>query len=182
MKNFAFAICTLLIFSCKKEIKESTPKSEFKTGYIDTSLLLEKYEKFKDENEKFKVKSEEKGRVVQAKATQLQAEMDNFQRNAQANGQAWAQQKAQELRQREQQILQERDQVFAKIDEEGNKLKDTLVKQVKQQIEDFGKKENYDYIFTTSDANVTVIFAKKQYDLTQKMIKLLNDEYKKVKK
>ncbi len=181
MKKYVVAICALFLFSCKDE--KTTPKAEeFKTGYIDTSKLLEKYEKFKDENEKFKVKSEEQGRNVQSKATQLQAEMDNFQRNAQANGPQWAQQKAQELRQREQLILQERDKVFAQIDADGNKMKDTLVKQVKKYIQDYGKKEKYDYIFTTSDVNVTVIHAKEQYDLTDKMIKLLNEEYKKVKK
>jgi len=168
------AVCVTLI-SCQQS---TTSKAEFKTGYIDTSVLLEKYEKFKDENEKFKVKSEEIGRPLETKGRQLQAEKDAFQRNAQANGQAWAQQKYAELQQREQQILQERDQVLAQIQAEGGKLQDTLIIQVKKYIREFGKKQKFDYIFTTSDDMPTVIYGKDSYNLTDKLLKELNDQYK----
>lgn len=171
------SLCTfaLVLISCQET---TSSKADFKTGYIDTSVLLEKYEKFKDENEKFKVKSEELGRPLESKARQLQAEKDAFQRNAQVNGQAWAQQKYTELQQREQQILQERDQVLGKIQEEGGKLQDTLIKQVKKYIRDFGKKEKFDYIFTTSEDAPSVIYAKESYNLTEKILKKLNEEYK----
>jgi outer membrane protein len=168
------AVCVTLI-SCQQT---TTSKTEFKTGYIDTSVLLEKYEKFKDENEKFKVKSEELGRPLETKGRQLQAEKDAFQRNAQANGQAWAQQKYAELQQREQQILQERDQVLAQIQAEGGKLQDTLIIQVKKYIREFGKKQKFDYIFTTSDDMPTVIYGKDSYNLTDKLLKELNEQYK----
>lgn len=174
-----FAVSTFL-FSCQ-ENAPVTSKNEFKTGYIDTSILLEKYEKFKDENEKFKVKSEQTSRPLQAKAKQLEAEMANFQRAAQANGQAWAQQKAGELQQREQFLMQERQQIMAKIEEDGAKLKDTLVKDLKKYIENYGKKEGFDFILTTSDMAPNVIYAKKEYDLTQKLLKMLNEEYTKTK-
>ena len=158
--------------------KTETNSKEFKTAYIDTAEIIEKYEKFKDEDAKFNVKSEELGRPLEAKGKQLQAEKESFQRNAQANGQAWAQQKYAELQQREQQILQERDQVLGKIQAEGSKLQDTLVQQVKKYIKDFGKKEKFDYIFTTSDDAPTVIYAKDSYNLTNKLLKQLNEEYK----
>ena len=58
------------MISCQETA--TAKKDDFKTGYIDTSVLLEKYEKFKDENEKFKVKSEEMGRPLQAKGKQLE--------------------------------------------------------------------------------------------------------------
>ena len=89
-KLVSIVALSVALISCQET---TTSKADFKTGYIDTSVLLEKYEKFKDENEKFKVKSEELGRPLEAKGRQLQAEKDAFQRNAQAKGQAWAQQK-----------------------------------------------------------------------------------------
>jgi len=174
-KILSLCAFALVLISCQET---TTSKADFKTGYIDTSVLLEKYEKFKDENEKFKVKSEELGRPLESKARQLQAEKDAFQRNAQVNGQAWAQQKYTELQQREQQILQERDQVLGKIQAEGGKLQDTLIKQVKKYIRDFGKKEKFDYIFTTSEDAPSVIYAKENYNLTDKILKQLNEEYK----
>lgn len=174
-KILSLCAFALVLISCQ----EKTPsKADFKTGYIDTSILLEKYNKFTDANEKFKVKSEEMGRPVQAKAQQLEAEMANFQRAAQVNGEAWAQQKYAELQQRQQALLAEREQILGKIDTEAGKLKDSLVKEVKKYVEEYGKKEGFDYIFTTSDMNVTVIYAKENYNLTEKILKQLNEEYK----
>jgi outer membrane protein len=175
-KLLVLAILSVAMISCQEAA--TSKKDDFKTGYIDTSVLLEKYEKFKDENEKFKVKTEELGRPLEAKGKQLQAEKESFQRNAQANGQAWAQQKYGELQQREQQIMQERDQILAKIDQEGATLKDSLVNDVKKYIQAFGKKEKFDYIFTTSDVAPNVIYAKDSYNLTDKLLKQLNEEYK----
>ena len=174
-KLLSIVAVSVTLISCQQT---TTSKAEFKTGYIDTSVLLEKYEKFKDENEKFKVKSEEIGRPLETKGRQLQAEKDAFQRNAQANGQAWAQQKYAELQQREQQILQERDQVLAQIQAEGGKLQDTLIIQVKKYIREFGKKQQFDYIFTTSDDMPTVNYGKDSYNITDKLLKELNDQYK----
>lgn len=178
-KLLALAALSVAMISCQETA--TAKKDEFKTGYIDTSVLLEKYEKFKDENEKFKVKSEEMGRPLQAKGKQLEAEMANFQRAAQANGQAWAQQKYGELQQRQQALLAERNEILAKIDGEAAKLKDSLVGDVKKYIKDFGKKEKYDYILTTSEDAPTVIYGKDAYNLTEKIVKQLNDEYKATK-
>lgn len=176
MKKF-LSLCTfaLVLISCQET---TTAKADFKTGYIDTSILLEKYNKFTDANEKFKVKSEEMGRPIQAKAQQLESEMANFQRAAQVNGEAWAQQKYAELQQRQQALLAEREQILGKIDGEAGKLKDSLVKEVKKYIENYGKKEGYDYIFTTSEMSINVIYAKEKYNLTDKILKKLNEEYK----
>jgi len=55
------------------------------------------------------------------------------------------------------------------------------VKEVKKQITDFGKKEKYDYIFITSDDAPTIIYAKDSYNLTSKLLKQLNEEYKATK-
>ena len=174
-KILSLCAFALVLISCPET---TTSKADFKTGYIDTSILLEKYNKFTDANEKFKVKSEEMGRPIQAKAQQLEAEMANFQRAAQVNGEAWAQQKYGELQQRQQALLAEREQILGKIDGEAGKLKDSLVKEVKKYIENYGKKEGYDYIFTTSEMSVNVIYAKESYNLTEKILKKLNEEYK----
>jgi len=176
MKKMLLAAVAVSLFACQENATVS--KADFKTGYIDTSVLLEKYEKFKDENDKFKVKSEELSRPLEAKGKQLQAEMANFQRAAQANGQAWAQQKAAELQQREQLLMQERDQILGQLEQDGTKMKDSLVKDIKKYIQDYGKKEGFDYIFTTSDLSVNVIYAKDSYNLTDKLLKKLNEEYK----
>lgn len=178
-KVLVLVALSVAMISCQETA--TAKKEDFKTGYIDTGVLLKDYEKFKDETEKFKVKSEEIGRPIEAKERQLQAEKDAFQRNAQANGQAWAQQKYGELQQRAQQLAQEKSEAYSKVDQEAAKLQDTLVKQVKKYIRDFGKKEKFDYILTTSEDMPSVIYAKDSYNLTDKLLKQLNDEYKATK-
>ena len=70
---------------------------------------------------------------------------------------------------------------MGEIQAEGSKLQDTLVQQVKKYIKDFGKKEKFDYIFTTSEEAPTVIYAKDSHNLTNKLLKQLNEEYKATK-
>ena len=65
---------------------------------------MKDYTEAKDLEAKYKAKSEEKGRELEAEIAKFKAEAGNFQKNAQMNGQAWAQQKGAELQKREQQL------------------------------------------------------------------------------
>lgn len=162
------------LFSCNKT---EEAKAEFKTAYIDTTTLMEKYEKFKDVEDKFKVKQQEMGRPLEAKLKAFQNEANNFQRNAQAKGMAWAQQKGAELQQREQQLAYEQDALLRQLQMEGDSIRTELIKDVKDYIKDYGKKQGYDYVFGTGDI-ATVLYAKDSYNITEEVLKLLNDDFK----
>lgn len=168
----------LSILACNKNEEKS---DNVKTAYIDTSELIEKYEKFKDEDDKFKVKSQELGRPLEAKVKAFQNEAQSFQQNAQAKGQQWAQQKGAELQQREQQLGVEQNALLQQLQQEGAVLKDTLISEVKQFIKTYGKKKGYDYVYGTGDA-ATILYAKDQYDITKDVLKELNDSYNSTKK
>lgn len=175
-KSLLILAMAFALFSCNKN---ETKTESFKTAYIDTSVLMEKYEKFKDEDEKFKVKSQEMGRPLEAKLRAFQNEAANFQANAQAKGMAWAQQKGAELQQREQQLSIEQDALLRQIQVESDSVRSGLIKDVKDYIKAYGKKQGYDYIYGTGDA-ATVLYAKDSYDITEEVLKLLNDEFKAV--
>ncbi|WP_130734844.1 OmpH family outer membrane protein [Flavobacterium sp. J27] len=163
----------IALISCdKKEDK----KESFKTAYIDTAKLIQDYAKFKDEDEKFKVKSQEMGRPLEAKLKAFQTEASGFQRNAQIKGMAWAQQKGAELQQREQELSMEQDALLRQIQSESDSIRTTIVKELKDYIKSYGKKEGYDYIYGTGDA-ATILFAKDPYDITEVVLKKLNDEF-----
>ncbi|MGV7107964.1 OmpH family outer membrane protein [Flavobacterium sp. U410] len=172
-KAFLILGLAIAMISCNKQ--ESVPA--YKTAYIDTAELLEKYEKFKDEDEKFKVKSQEMGRPLQAKLQAFQDEANNFQRNAQIKGMAWAQQKGAELQQREQQLGMEQEALLRQIQIESDSIRTGIIKSLKDYIKEYGKKEGYDYIYGTGDA-ATVLYAKDSYNITETVLKLLNDEFK----
>lgn len=168
----------LSVLACNKT---ETSSKDFKTAYIDTAELIEKYEKFKDEDDKFKVKSEELGRPLEAKVRAFQADAQNFRQNAQAKGPQWAQQMGASLQQREQELGIEQNALVQQLQQEGAVLKDTLISEVKKFIKDYGKKKGYDYIYGTGDA-ATVLYAKDGYDITKEVLKELNDTYKATKK
>lgn len=168
----------LSILACNKS---ETSAKEFKTAYINTSEIIEKYEKFKDEDDKFKVKSEELGRPLEAKVRAFQAEAQSFEQNAQAKGPQWAQQKAAQLQQAEQQLGMEQNALVQQLQQEGAVLKDTLISEVKKFIKDYSKKKGYDYVYGTGDA-ATILYAKDNYDITKDVLKELNEAYKSTKK
>lgn len=165
---------SLALFSCNETTKET---SEFKTAYVDTSKLLDEYEEAKDIESKFKVKSEEMGRELEGKAQQWKLDAASFQKEAQAKGPQWAQLRGEELQKREQEIAYMQQAMVQQLQKESGTEMDTLVNKIKKHIRDYGKKKGYEYIYGTGDA-ATVLYAKEGYDITEEILKELNDKYK----
>ena len=169
----AFAIAITLI-SCNKE--EATSATE-KTAYVDTVKLMDEYTESKDLQAKFKDKGEVIGRELELEIKKFQEEAQNFQRNAQANGQEWAQRKGAELQKKEQQLQYAQQAMGQQLQQEGAIERDSIVTKVRNYIKEYGKKNGYTYIYGTGDA-ATVLYAKDGLDITEKIVKELNDKYK----
>ena len=163
------------IVSCDKKAADV---KEVKTAYVDTSILMKEYTATKDLDAKYKAKGEEKGRQLQAEINRFKQEAQNFQAQAQANGQAWAQQKGAELQKREQQLAQAQQALSQQLQQEGGTEMDSLVANVKRTIKAYGKEKGYTYIYGTGDSNASILYAEDKLDITKDIIKLLNDKYK----
>jgi len=172
-KALVIIALSVLVVSCNKtaEVKE------VKTAYVDTSVLMKEYTEAKDLEAKYKAQAEEKGRQLQAEITRFKQDAANFQSQAQAHGQAWAQQRGAELQKREQQLGYAQQQLSQQLQQESGVEMDSLVSGVKKFIKDYGKKNGYSYIYGTGDA-ATVLYAEEKYDITKDIIKALNDKYK----
>lgn len=177
MKKYLLAAAIgLTLVACNKS--ETAPTAAaFKTAYIDSSKLMEEYTEAKDIDAKYKAKSQEMGRELDAEVARFKAEAKNFQQNAQANGQEWAQRKGAELQKREQQLGYAQQAMIQQLQEESGAELDTLIKSVKKFIQDYGKEKGYDYIFSTSDQAASVVYGKEQYDITKEVLKKLEDDY-----
>ena len=172
-KALVIIALSILVVSCGKtaEVKE------VKTAYVDTSVLMKEYTEAKDLEAKYKAQAEEKGRQLQAEITRFKQDAANFQSQAQANGQAWAQQRGAELQKREQQLGYAQQALSQQLQQESGVEMDSLVSGVKKFIKEYGKKNGYSYIYGTGDA-ATVLYAEDKYDITKEIIKALNDKYK----
>jgi len=175
MKKSIVAIAIAIsFFSCNKAEEKVTSE---KTAYIDTVKLMDEYTESKDLQAKFKEKSEVMGRELQNEVKKFQDEADNFRRNAQANGQEWAQRKGAELQKKEQQLTYAQQAMSQQLQQEAAVERDSVVSKVRKYIKEYGKKNGYTYIYGTGDA-ATILYAKDQLDLTDKIVKELNDNYK----
>lgn len=178
MKKIFILIIALSLISCEKSVESKQKSKELKTAYVDTSVLMKEYQKTKDVEAKFKTKAETKGSQLEAQINLFKKEASNFQAQAQAKGQAWAEQKGAELQRREQQLGQAQQALSQELQQESAVEMDSLVAGVKKFIKIYGKEKGYDYIYGTGDA-ATVLYAQDKYDITKEIIKLLNDTYKK---
>ena len=150
---------------------------EVKTAYVDTSVLMKEYTEAKDLEAKYKAQSEEKGRQLEAEINRFKQDAANFQSQAQANGQEWAQKKGAELQKREQQLGYAQQALSQQLQQESSVEMDTLVSGVKKFIKAYGKEKGYSYIYGTGDA-ASVLYAEEKYDITNEIVKALNDKYK----
>lgn len=173
-KALVIIALSITILSCNKP---ATAVKEVKTAYVDTSVLMKEYTEAKDLEAKYKAKSEEKGRQLDAEIARFKQEAAGFQAQAQANGQAWAQQKGAELQKREQQLGAAQQQLAQELQQESGKEMDSLVSGVKKFIKTYGKEKGYTYIYGTGDA-ASILYAEDKYDITKEIIKELNDKYK----
>jgi len=179
MKRIVIIIALALsIVSCNKSTQET---KTMKTAFVDTSKLLEDYTEAKDIEAKYKNKSTEMGKELEAEIANFKAAAADFQKRAPSMGQIWAQENGAKLQRREQELSYAQDAMLQQLRQESGVEMDTLVKQVKKFIKDYGKEKGYDYIYGTGEA-VSILYGQEKYDITKDIVKLLNDKYKAPKK
>ena len=176
-KSLVIIAIAFSIISCNKKAEVATTK----TAYVDTSKLMMESAEAKDIEAKYKAKSEEMGKELELEIAKFKAEAGSFQKNAQMNGQAWAQQKGAELQKREQQLQYAQQSIAQQLQQESGVEIDSVVSSVKKFIKSYGKEKGYAYIYGTGDA-ASVLYAEDKYDITKEIIKLLNEKYKSASK
>ncbi len=172
-KSLVIIAIAFSVISCNKKAEVATTK----TAYVDTSKLMMESTEAKDIEAKYKAKSEEMGKELEIEIAKFKAEAGSFQKNAQMNGQAWAQQKGAELQKREQQLQYAQQSIAQQLQQESGVEIDSVVSSVKKFIKSYGKEKGYAYIYGTGDA-ASILFAEDKYDITNEIIKLINDKYK----
>ncbi len=161
------------IISCQKKAEVK----EFKTAYVDTAKLLTEYMEAKDLEAKYKTKSETAGKSLELEINKFKQDAANFQKNAQANGQLWAQQNGAALQKRQEKLQFDQQDLAQRMQSEMAVERDTMVSSMKKTIKAYGKEKGYAYVFASGEP-VTILYAEDKYDITKEIITLLNDKYK----
>lgn len=159
----------LLLASCQNEMK---------TGFIDNTELIKEYQKRKDIEATFKIKIENFDKKTDSIGKAFQVEAQEFQTKAATMAKNDAQQQYQVLGQK-QQMLQQQFQIEEQaIQKESQTEIDTLIKEVRKFVKDYGKKNGFTYILGSNEAG-SVMYGEDSKDLTKEILAELNKTYKK---
>ncbi len=168
MKKVVALVAVILLASCQQN----------KIGFVDNIKVMDAYQEKQDVEAKFKTKAEALNKKRDSISQAFQIEVQAFQ----ARAQRMAQQKAQEeygvIQQRGQFMGQQLQQEEQQLQAAGQVEMDSVVSVVREKIKEYGKTNGYTYILGGGNGG-SVLYGAEAQDLTQEMIKILNEEYKK---
>ncbi|WP_177761802.1 OmpH family outer membrane protein [Flavobacterium sp. I3-2] len=183
-KIFLFVALAAAMISCNDKSEKTATSSETKESksgnenivYIDTEKLMKEYKESVDFESKFKAMSEKMQSELEGDMKKFQNDVMDLQKNAQSKGMEWAQQREAELGKRQQTLAQKEQNYMKKFQEESAVERDSLVSKMKKFIKTYGAEKGYDYVLGTGDAS-TVLYAKEGSDITEEVLKLMNEAY-----
>ena len=168
MKKIIIPIVALLIMSCEQN----------KIGFVDNVKLMDGYQEKIDIEARFKTKADALTKKRDSISQAFQLELQAFQAKAQKMSQKSAQEEYGLLQQRGQFVGQQLQQEEQQLQQTGQTEMDSLVSRVKDEIQAYGKANGYTYILGGGEGG-NVLYGTETQDLTDELLKILNDKYKK---
>jgi outer membrane protein len=149
--------------------------AELKIGYVSSKKIFDEYEGVKQAQEKFdkevakwRQQAAERGKEIQELREQLEKQSLLLSEERKKEIEKQLQEKMAEYYKWEQKLYQE------EIQKKNTELSKPLVEKINKILEKIAEKENYDYIF---DGNAGgLVYAKPEYDLTDRVLKELRKQ------
>jgi outer membrane protein len=168
MKKFIGLVVILVQSSCQQQ----------KIGFVDYAGLMDGYQRKKDIEANYQTKAQAYARKRDSISQSFQIEAQALQARTQDMPQQKAQEEFSTLQQRGQIIGQQLQQEEQFMQQTGQQKMDSLITEVKARIQEYGKANGFTYILAGGDGG-TVLYGDQSEDVTEAILKLLNEEYKK---
>lgn len=156
-----------------------TSCNQDKIVYVNNSYVINEYQERKDIESKYKTKVDAYNKKRDSIGQALQLEYQSFQLQSKSLSEQDAQTQYQVLMQKQQMLQQQFQMEEQQIAKESQTEIDSLISKVKTFIKAHGKENNYTYILGTSDAAASVLYGKDENDISETILKALNENYKK---
>lgn len=166
MRKLVVMFLVLGIVSCQQE----------KIGYVDNVKLMDAYQEKIDVEAKFKTKVEALTKKRDSISQAFQLEAQAFQAKAEKMSQKKAQEEYGLMQQKGQFIGQQLQQEDQQLQASGQTEMDSIVSKVKKEVKAYGKANGYTYILGGGDGG-SVLYGTDANDLTDEIVKILNDKY-----
>tara|TARA_R110002020_G_scaffold259768_2_gene473746 strand:+ start:90351 stop:90875 length:525 start_codon:yes stop_codon:yes gene_type:complete len=166
-KAVVLVFVAIFAFSCQKQ----------KTGFVNTEKIVKDYTEMSAAQDKYTKLNDEMMGDLERKAQAYQIKVDLYQKNVSTMGTAEREKTEQELMGLRQELQQEQQTRSRQLQQESQSAIDTIIKKVKDHVKEYGKNNGYDYIYGQNEAG-SVLYGKEENDLTEKVLKELNDSFK----
>lgn len=167
MKKLIYILTLVILVSCQQN----------KIGYVDNVKLMDGYKEKQDVENKYKSKAEVMNKKRDSISQAFQLEYQALQTKAQSMSQKKAQEELGLLQQKSQFLGQQMQQEEQQLQAEGQTEMDSVISKVKREISDYGKTNGFTYILTGGEGG-SVLHGTDANDLTDELLKILNDKYK----
>ncbi|SDR74388.1 periplasmic chaperone for outer membrane proteins Skp [Formosa sp. Hel1_31_208] len=159
----------LIIASCQEQKK---------IAFVNRTEVINKYQEKIDIEDKFKAREERFNKKSDSIGKAFQLEYQQFQVSATKMSAQKQQEEGQAFNQRGQ-ILQQQLQFEQQQLQQAYTIEmDSVIMHMKHFVEDYGKKNGYDYIFGTSEATNNVMYGGEANDISNDILQGLNEAYK----
>ncbi|MCS7018845.1 MAG: OmpH family outer membrane protein [Cytophagales bacterium] len=153
---------------------------EGKIAYINTDSLLSNYKFFEDMQNELAEKKSKAERQLIARGQSLQQEASSVEKRIQAGLMSNNQIKEaqQSLSQKEQELMAYRETIMAGLLEEEKVINNRLYDSLMAFLKEYNRDKKYQYIFGYTKGG-GILLANDQLDITDEIVKGLNERYKK---
>jgi outer membrane protein len=170
MKRVIIVLIVLVSFSACQE--------QQKIAFVDNTKVVNEFNKKIDFEAKFKTKIDVFNKKADSLNQAIQMEAQMFQTRAAKMKQSKAEEEYNVLLQKKQMQDYQLSNEEKILQLEGQKEIDTLVKQVKAFVKDYGKANGYTFILGANEAG-SVLYGAESTDLTETILDALNEDVKK---
>ncbi len=147
---------------------------ELKIGVVYLRKAFDSYKKTIEYDQQLMEKRNE----VQKKLRDLKAEMDKIKASLEVVGEKERAKKIEEYRQKERELRSAQLEAMQNIDRQRQKFMKDILSDVKAVINEYAKEHSFDIILNGD----MLLYAGEGYDVTEDIIKILNERYSKNKK
>lgn len=154
-------------------ISVSSCQEQQKIAFVDNAKIVNEFQKKKDFESNFQSKIDAFNKKADSLQKAIQLEAQAFQNRATKMRQSKAEEEYNALVQKKQMQDYQLGNEEKLLQAEGQKQIDTLVKEVKAFVKDYGKKNGYTFIFGANEAG-SVMYGDDSKDITDEVVKALN--------
>ncbi len=144
--------------------------------YVDVNQLLEGYKRTEVERETFNKKTQVLKANVDSLVTNWQNELKTYEKERAGMTQKEIELKQELLANKQQQLNNYQQAIQKQIQEEDQKMTQTVINDINEYVKEYGKDHGYPIIFGAGGSG-NIMYAEDAADLTEKVLEGLNQQY-----